>query len=561
MLFFAMLTIIPSILAAQEENANRHFHQRAYENHYKTKLEIEKAVSEMMSGTPLEIEGEYVFSQVVLPEFYANRDFMPAWHNWGALMDAIGALGESYRDGLAPNDYHAEALTKIIDRIEEKLKADTIDYNWVAEFDILVTDAVLMYAYHLIAGKVDPESMNPNWNYSFREISPDAPDKLERYIESATVSCGLEELRPQNPAYKMYMDLLAAYRVIANNGGWGAIEEYGVVKSGNEDERIPAIRQRLRITNELSTDTNMNSMVYDEVLESDIKQFQNRNALTPDGVIGKGTLEALNISVEEMINKLRVNMERNRWVMASMSEDYIIVNIAAFKAYYMKEHELVFSTNVQVGKTYHQTPVFRKRLSYIEFNPTWTVPVSIVRSSVIPKMKNDPDYLNSRHFELLDAAGNVISNNAVDYENLSSSNFPYTVRQKPGPWNALGIVKFIFPNKHSIYLHDTPSKSFFVKQDRTFSHGCVRTQYPLDLAEVILQGSEWTRDRIDATIESKKTTRVFPDHDIDILLMYWTAGFYDGNGIGFFKDVYDRDQKVLEQLNKKDTWKAKKGGL
>ena len=176
-------------------------------------------------------------------------------------------------------------------------------------------------------------------------------------------------------------------------------------------------------------------------------------------------------------------------------------------------------------------------------------------------MQEDHNYLNDHHFELLDGSGNVIPNSAVDYENLSASSFPYIVRQKPGPWNALGEVKFIFPNKHAVYLHDTPSKSLFSRQDRAFSHGCIRTQYPLDLAEVLLQGSEWDRAKIDKTIESRVTTRVFFDRDVDVLLLYLTAGYYEGDGIGFFKDVYDRDRKVLKQLNKVDTRVSSNGKI
>jgi murein L,D-transpeptidase YcbB/YkuD len=558
----SLLNVFSIPLIAQEKyDDTRQFHKQAYQNLNKISVKIKESVADIKSGEQVELEGEYVFSKTVLPEFYENRDFMPAWDSWEAIMDAVRALEMSYQDGLNPQDYHADALEMIFGKIEHKLKENELDYDWVAEFDILITDAILLYAYHLIEGKVDPESLDPDWNYTFREISPDAPYNLEKYIESGTVSRALEQLRPQGPVYQMYIDLLAAYRVIANTGGWGTIEAGGAIKTGDEDDRIPAIRQRLYITGELTVDTNMQSMLYDENLESDIKQYQNRNALNPDGVIGKGTFKALNVSVEKKIDILRVNMERVRWITANLSDDFIIVNIAAFKAYYMKDHKIVFSTNVQVGKTYHKTPVFKEQLRYIEFNPTWTVPVSIIRKSIIPKMKKDPGYLDSHHFELLDAAGNIIPNSSVDYENLSTSNFRYTVRQKAGPWNALGEVKFIFPNKHSVYLHDTPSKSLFVQEERTFSHGCIRTQNPLDLAEVLLEGSDWTREKIDATIESRKTTRAFPSSNIDVLLLYWTAGYYNGDGIGFFKDVYERDAKVLEQLNKKDSRKPKDGKI
>ncbi len=555
-LFLAGMNMFSFSLFAQEGNEDgKQFHQKAYQDLHKISIKIEESVADIRSGTPIEIEGEYVYSMAILPEFYKNRDFRPAWDNWDALMDANGALQRSYEDGLNPEDYHADALIRLVSMMEHKLKENEFDYDWVAEFDILITDAIMLYAFHLLEGKVDPESLDPDWNYAFREISPDAPYILEKHIEAGNVSHALAQLRPRMPIYKMSMDLLSEYRVIKDKGGWGTIEAAGVIKPGMEDQRLPEIRKRLWITGELSSDTNMGSLVYDESIVADIKKFQSRNALTADGIIGKGTFEAMNIPVEKKIDALRVNLERNRWIMANLTSDFIIVNIAAFKAYYMRDYKVVFSTNVQVGKTYHKTPVFRERLRYIEFNPTWTVPVSIIRSSIIPKMKADPAYLDNHHFELIDGSGNIVSNSSVDYENLSASNFRYSVRQKAGPWNALGEVKFIFPNKHSVYLHDTPSKSLFNQQDRTFSHGCIRTQNPLSLAEVVLDGSDWTDAKINATIKSRITTRAVPDKAIDVLLLYWTAGYYNGDGIGFFKDVYERDTKVLKRLNEKDTRK------
>lgn len=560
---FSCISLMPVDLNAQDEygDDNKQFHQQIYQDQHKISIKIKESVTDIVNGEPVEIEGEYIFSKTILPELYKNRDYMPVWDNWETLMDAAMALEVAYVDGLDPDDYHVDALNKIVEMIKHKLKEGEIDYDWVAEFDMLITDAVLLYAYHLLDGKVDPESLDPNWNYAFNEISPDAPYNLEKYIEAGKVSEAFESLRPQIPTYKNSMELLATFRIIAEKGGWGSIEAGGAIKLGNEDPRVPAIRKRLQVTGDLSDDTNMESLVYDESLESDIKRVQHRNALTPDGIIGKGTFEALNMSVEKKIDILRVNMERERWVAANMTDNYIIVNIAAFKAYYMKDHELVFSTNVQVGKTYTQTPVFKERLRYIEFNPTWTVPVSIVRKSTIPKMKEDPNYLDDHHFELIDGAGNIVPNSSVDYENLSSSNFRYTVRQKAGAWNALGEVKFIFPNKHSVYLHDTPSKSLFGAEERTFSHGCIRTQNPLDLAEVLLEGTDWTREKIDATIQTRKTKRAVPEGKVDVLLLYWTAGYYDGDGIGFFKDIYNRDAKVLEQLNRRDTRKPKDGKI
>jgi murein L,D-transpeptidase YcbB/YkuD len=562
-LSLTFLNLLSTGLLAQDEygDDNMQFHQQIYKDQHKISIKIKESVNDIIEGKPVEIEGEYIFSKTILPEFYKNRDYMPAWKNWETLKDAAMALEAAYLDGLDPDDYHMDALNNINVMIKHKLNEGEIDYDWVAEFDMLVTDAVLLYAYHLLDGKVHPESLDPNWNYTFNEISPDAPYNLEKYIEAGKVSQALASLRPEMPVYITSMELLASYRDIAENGGWGTIEAGGAIKAGDEDRRVPDIRKRLHITGDLSDVTNMESHLYDESLENDIKSFQHRNALTADGIIGKGTFATLNLSVENKIDILRINMERLRWIAANLTDNIIIVNIAAFKAYYMKDHEMVFTTNVQVGKTYTKTPIFKERLRYIEFNPTWTVPVSIVRKSTIPRMKEDPNYLDEHHFELIDGEGNIVPNSSIDYENLSSSNFRYTVRQKAGEWNALGEVKFIFPNKHAVYLHDTPSKSLFNREERTFSHGCIRIQNPLDLAEVLLEGTDWTREKIDATIQTRKTIRSFPEGKVDVLLLYWTAGYYEGDGIGFFKDIYDRDTRVLEQLNSRDTRKPKDGKI
>ncbi|WP_163718087.1 L,D-transpeptidase family protein [Mangrovibacterium lignilyticum] len=555
MLYRYFLIIILSALASEfsmaqaEVDENRKAHKKIYSSQDKIAFHIQGAIKKMEDGQILEIEGEYIFSANVLPEFYKNRDYKPAWDNYTVLLDALNALHQSWQDGLIPNDYHADRLRNIIGLIGGKLSEGEIDYDWVGEFDILVTDVILLYAYHLLKGKVDPESLDPNWNYSFREIMEDAPYKLEQAIARGEISNALHELRPDMILYRDYMTLLVDYRQIADAGGWGVIPRGKVVSPGDKDDRVPMIRERLLKTGELRSDTNLLSPLYDEYLVSDVKQFQHKNALTPDGIIGKGTFEALNETVQERIAKLRVNMERLRWVVSDKSNRFILVNIPAFKAYYIEDNITRFVANVQVGRTYTKTPVFKSRLHYIEFNPTWTVPYSIVKNSIIPHIKSDSLYLDRNNFELIDRSGNIVANSSLNRAEISPSNFPFMVRQKPGAGNSLGVVKFIFPNKYSVFLHDTPSKSLFDRQERAFSHGCIRTQNPLDLAVVLLEGTEWTREKIDSTVKSHKTIRVFPEKDIDVLLLYLTAGYYEGNGIGFFRDIYSRDAKVLEELN------------
>lgn len=471
-------------------------HQQIYQDKQELNAEIKQLVEEIGNGLPSMIEGEYVYSTNILPEFYKNRAYMPAWDKWETLMDIATALENSFLDGLIPEDYHKDALLGIMQKIQYGLEQDELNYALVAEFDILLSDAVLLYAYHLLNGKVDPKSLDNKWNFSPRDLSPISPENLEKHIESGSVSEALDQMRPQMQSYKMCMELLASYRSIAENGGLETID---------------------------------------------------------DSIIREGAIEDLNFSIEQKIEMLRVNLERFRWIPANFTDNYVLVNIAAYEVYYFKDHELVFSAIAQIGKLGSKTPVFKERLEYIEFCPVWTLPQSIIRKEIIPGINKYPNYLDSLHYEVFDQLWNRIPNSSVDYNDLSASPSHYIVRQRPGPWNELGEVKFIFPNKYAIYLHDTPEKDLFNEQDRAFSHGCIRTKDPLLLAEKLLEGTAWTKEKIDETMQARKTKRVYPADDIDVLLLYWTAGYSEDAGFNFYKDIYGRDPALLEQLNKSDT--------
>jgi len=234
--------------------------------------------------------------------------------------------------------------------------------------------------------------------------------------------------------------------------------------------------------------------------------------------------------------------------MGGIGEDFIIVNIAGFRAYLVSDGELAWDTKVQVGKPYHQTPVFRDEMTYVVMNPTWTVPYSIATKEMLPRIQGDPDYFKTRTFDVKNRAGENVNPDSIDWSQLSRGNFPYTFVQRPGPANALGRIKFIFPNEHAVYLHDTPSKSLFGRSERAFSHGCIRTQKPFDFAERLLAPVGWDRARIDAQIESEETKTVHLAEPLPVLLLYWTADIGPNGESWFFKDIYERDQRVLDAL-------------
>jgi murein L,D-transpeptidase YcbB/YkuD len=219
-------------------------------------------------------------------------------------------------------------------------------------------------------------------------------------------------------------------------------------------------------------------------------------------------------------------------------------------AYITEGERVVWMTRVQVGQPYHMTPLFRDELSYIEINPTWTVPYSIASRELLPKIKQDPDYLVSRNMIVLDRNGQQVDPNGIDWARLSPRNFPLTLRQLPGPDNALGRIKFMFPNEHAVYLHDTPNKALFARDYRVFSHGCIRVQDPLRLAEILLDDPDkWSLEKIQAAVDSRVTQRVVLDRRIPIYLTYWTAAVDDDGEVNFSRDPYDRDARVLAALD------------
>jgi murein L,D-transpeptidase YcbB/YkuD len=247
---------------------------------------------------------------------------------------------------------------------------------------------------------------------------------------------------------------------------------------------------------------------------------------------------------------IRVNMERCRWIHNLPPKAFLLVNIADFHLYIFRNGEIDYSSRVVVGKEHHETPVFTSDIQYVVFNPTWTVPYSIATKETLPRLQKDPNYLQNRNMTLL-RNGVEVNPSTVDFSQYSINNFPFTIRQEPGIYNALGRMKFIFPNKYSVYLHDTPSKSYFSKSERTFSHGCVRVENPHLLAEQLLADKGYDQIKIKEVLNTEKETVVHLQEPMKVMLMYWTS--YEDMSSGkmyFYQDVYNRDEKILDALLK-----------
>ena len=478
----------------------------------------------------------------VVGAFYASRGYRPAWSDGRNRDDMIASIRGAAAAGLNPDEYHLREIERLV-------KGDG-SAAVQAELDILLTDALFVLGYHYRFGKVDPESVNPHWNIPNRFGEEDPVALVSSALDRHAVPELLAQLEPEHNFYQRLKTALADYRSLQLAGGWPEIPEGETLRLGADDSRVVLLRRRLLLTRDLQQGA-ADSSVFDADVDRAVRVFQYRMGLSDDGVVGKDTLEALNVPVETRIEQIRINLERARWILHDLDAHAVVVNVAGFMAYVTEGEEVIWMTRVQVGKPYHMTPLFRDEVSYIEINPTWTVPYSISSKELLPKIKKDPNYLADRNMIVLDRNGNQVDAAGIDWKSLSANRFPYTLRQQPGPDNALGRIKFMFPNEHAVYLHDTPSKSLFERDYRVFSHGCIRVQNPYLLAQILLDDNEkWSVEKIEAAVDSRVTQRIVLDRKIPIYLTYWTAAVDDDLEVNFSRDPYNRDERVLAGLDK-----------
>ncbi len=503
-------------------------------------------VENLIQSGRLSIGGVDIASGALLAEFYERRDYLPAWTDNKKVAELVLAIRSTVKDGLDPSDYHLDDVLEVQTAIAAgKLNtaAETVDA------DLILTDSLIRLGYHQRFGKVNPYSLDPNWNFH-RELNGRVPaTAIQEAIDADSLVAYLKEVFPRGWVYTQLREGLARYRQIAANGGWPEIPDGPTLRPGAADPRLATLMRRLAISGDMDDMQTFAPVTeYDQPLQDGVRHFQERHGLDADAIIGPATINALNVSAEQRVKQLEINLERARWVLDDISDEFILVNIAGFRAYLMRDREIAWETKVQVGKTYHQSPVFRDEMKYVVFNPTWTVPYSIASKEMLPNIQADPEYFQKRDFDVKDRNGDLIDPTTVDWSSVTRRNFGYTLVQRPGPNNALGRVKFMFPNKHAVYLHDTPSKYLFGKAERAFSHGCIRVENPYEFAELLL-GPDWDQDKIAATLDSKEIKTVSLPKPLPVLLMYWTAIVSKDGEVFFYNDVYQRDQNVADALD------------
>jgi len=335
---------------------------------------IRLQVEQIRTARTLQIGDARIASIQVLPELYERRRFTPVWHNRNAIDDLLRALKDSAQDGLDPDDYHLTSLQQLEQILATTESSDPVD---LASFDLLLSDALIRLSYHLLFGKVDPQKLDSNWNLIRRLNDIDPAQVIQQAIDSGKLYQAIENLKPQHYFYTRLKTALARYREIQTLDGWPIIPKGETLKPGMTDERIPLLRLRLAISGDLTTDELLTSAEFDSQLEAAVRHFQQRHHLEEDGVIGVNTLTALNVPVTQRIEQIRVNLERGRWVLHGLQNTFLVVNIAGFKVYLIRDNTLIWETRAVVGSNYHKSPVFSADMKFLVFNPTWTIPHSI----------------------------------------------------------------------------------------------------------------------------------------------------------------------------------------
>lgn len=516
---------------------------------------IREIIETRQPGDRYKARGVSLYSSVLLPKLYIENNFNLLWINHfdsiNKAEEMSSFLEEIIFHGLTPEHYHAAEIRQSLTELAND-SALIFNATFLANLDLLLSDAWFMAASHLYFGKIDPESLEAQWG--IRRGKPDIP--FDRYLKTMlrqeTVEEGFRHFYPPHPGYAAMV--AEAERLTAIKGGDFSIKtdlKNSSLKPGDSSAYIAEIKRKLAFLGLYTPDTLTHPDKYDERMAESVKKLQEQFGYNTDGAIGKNALKALNMTMEQRIDQLYVNMERLRWMPDSLEHTYIQVNIADFSLDVFREGDTLLRMRTIVGKEYRETPVFNARITYLVFSPSWTVPPTIQRNDVIPEVRRNTGYLAGKNMKVYDSKGRLVDPASV---NWSRDGMRYTIRQSPGPQNALGKVKFMFPNKHNVYLHDTPSRNLFARDERTFSSGCIRIEKPYDLALILMSDMEgWSPERIRQAMDAGIERTVVLKNPPGVYLTYLTAWATKEGVIHYRSDIYNRDAEMLKALKDKHT--------
>jgi murein L,D-transpeptidase YcbB/YkuD len=482
-------------------------------------------------------------------QFYERREFAPAWIKGTSPLPQIGeliaALNTAADEGLDPQLYNVSLLEqRRQDASKGFLTRKGFEPREAGALDVWLTYSYLKYASDLADGLSDLAQADPKWQIKPEKFDPVA--RLESALEKNQVGESLTQLTPENPQYRALRKQLGEHRAQAAKGGWPQLPAQARLKPGQRSPLVTALARRLAASGDFTAAVpQADDAVYTPQLQEAVERFQRRHGLTDDGAVNAAVVAELNVPIERRIRQIEMNLERWRWLPRDLGERYILVNIPEYRLEVWDHGEVPLAMRVVVGKQDTQTPIFNDEMTYVVFSPYWNVPPDIAQGETLPEIMKDPGFLERTNMEVLDKKGQPIDPSSIDLADPAS----YRFRQRPGADNSLGLVKFMFPNQFNVYLHDTPADSLFARASRSFSHGCVRLENPLALAEYVLRDQQgWTRDKIEEAMHAEEERTVKLKKAIPVYLGYWTARVSSDGVMQFRRDVYGIDGRLTTLL-------------
>lgn len=487
-------------------------------------------------GKPTAIDSTLLisFNDKILTNFYESTEYRTVWQSQKKRKIILEELLKSDEEGLNPEDYKVKTL------FDFEKKLNTLDSLDLAKYDILLTSGLQKYISHLTNGTLDPRILYKNWDLKINHI--DLNETIEQLLSTDSLLFKIEQLKPNHIVYQRLKKALKLIKTFPKDNFKNL--KIGPEFSPNDSiSAIIEIKKRLIYWKDLQPSDSL-TPVYDKKMVLAVKKFQIRHGLAPDAIIREGTIASLNFSKEQRIHQIIANLERWKWYPKQIGNEYLIINIPDYKLTLVKDNDSLRTHRVIVGRAKRKTPILSSKLTQVVFNPTWTVPPTILREDVIPAILKNRRYLSESNIKVYDSNGRIVHSN--DWQLSKAKTYRYV--QSPGTFNSLGMVKIIFPNRFSVYLHDTNHRDYFDKIDRSLSSGCVRVENPLELTEYLLSnGVNWNLDKITETLQNEKTKFVKINKDISLHLLYWTA-WSEKDLLIFRDDIYNLDADLYSKL-------------
>ncbi|MGI9534047.1 MAG: L,D-transpeptidase family protein [Thermodesulfobacteriota bacterium] len=510
--------------------------------------ELHNALKIALRNNYIVVNNKKFSSSPLLNKFYKSRNYDLAWFKKNLkprkeLFTYLKVLQNSKSEGLDPNSYY---LDNIETNINDLKHLDVNDLKRrVVQVDLLVSDSNLLYFNDLLFGRYNFSNNFMEQNYSEPYI--DLVTVTNTAITKNNFQQAVNSLLPQSYVYNSLKKSLVKYQKIQENGGWQTVPSGKTLKVGMNNSRIVFLKHRLHATGDLTPDSNqsteqyLNSQLFDNNLDNAVKNFQRRHGLNEDGEVGKNTVAALNIPIDQKIDSIMINMDIWRKLPQNLGNKYVLVNVPAFKLFGVENNTTSIEMRVIVGRLDWNTPIFSEYMEYVVINPYWNIPSSIFEDEILPELRKDPEYLQKKKIQVVSLeTARVQKNYSENWSDVNPNNFNYRLRQVPGAANPLGRLKFILPNKHSVYLHDTPDKKLFSRSNRRFSHGCIRVEKPLQLAEFVFnENDDWNANRVQSEIDTGASKNVYLKQPIPVHIMYFTVWIENDDSVHFRNDVYN----------------------